>query len=410
MVAHGRVELLAHPLSQKYLQMKWNSYGKYFHLANLLMYCVFLMFVTVYTYLLMQTSNPKNVATPKGVIGKCPTIAPNTTLNAINATESIGKNNSNDSNLTIARAPDIGIIDFETMIAMYTCTVSVLVFNSFWLIREIYNVKQQKWHYMLDPSNLVSWMLYISSVLMVFPTLMGNSNDLQFSAASITVFLSWCELLLLLQRFDQVGIYVVMFLEILQTLIKVLMVFCILIIAFGLAFYVLLSKGNHVSFGSIPMSLLRTFAMMLGEIDFVGTYVQPFYNSDNSDVILPFPMPTFFTLSIFMVLMPILLMNLLIGLAVGDIASVRRNAQLKRLAMQVVLHTELERKLPAILLEKVDKNELIEYPNNSKCKLGFLDLILRKWFCNPFTDDGLYTNRELLTAFKKCLWLGFKPV
>lgn len=36
-----------------------------------------------------------------------------------------------------------------------------------------------------------------------------------------------------------------------------------------------------------------------------------------------------------MILMPILLMNLLIGLAVGDIESVRRNAQLKRLAMQV---------------------------------------------------------------------------
>lgn len=38
-----------------------------------------------------------------------------------------------------------------------------------------------------------------------------------------------------------------------------------------------------------------------------------------------------------MILMPILLMNLLIGLAVGDIESVRRNAQLKRLAMQVFM-------------------------------------------------------------------------
>lgn len=53
MVTHGRVELLAHPLSQKYLQMKWNSYGKYFHLANLLFYCVFLMFVTMYTCMLV---------------------------------------------------------------------------------------------------------------------------------------------------------------------------------------------------------------------------------------------------------------------------------------------------------------------------------------------------------------------
>lgn len=96
-------------------------------------------------------------------------------------------------------------------------------------------------------------------------------------------------------------------------------------------------------------------------------------------------------------------MNLLIGLAVGDIESVRRNAQLKRLAMQVVLHTELERKLPQMWLEKVDKIELIEYPNETKCKLGFLDSLLRRWFCNPFTDDEksglemvLDTNEDFL--------------
>lgn len=71
MVAHGRVELLAHPLSQKYLQMKWNSYGKYFHLANLLFYCVFLAFVTIYTYFLMSTTKPALSLTNKQT-GKCP--------------------------------------------------------------------------------------------------------------------------------------------------------------------------------------------------------------------------------------------------------------------------------------------------------------------------------------------------
>lgn len=77
--------------------------------------------------------------------------------------------------------------------------------------------------------------------------------------------------------------------------------------------------------------------MMLGEIDFLGTYVQPYYHPMDDDVRrLPYPIPAFLILGIFMVLMPILLMNLLIGLAVGDIESVRRNAQLKRLAMQVI--------------------------------------------------------------------------
>ncbi|CAH1957396.1 unnamed protein product [Acanthoscelides obtectus] len=138
------------------------------------------------------------------------------------------------------------------------------------------------------------------------------------------------------------------------------------------------------------MSLIRTFSMMLGEIDFLGTYVKPFYMTNEEEkAFLPFPLPAFFVLGLFMVLMPILLMNLLIGLAVGDIESVRRNAQLKRLAMQVILHTELERKLPQFLLERVDKIEIIEYPNDAKAKLGFIDSILRKWFGNPFSDDAL---------------------
>lgn len=95
-----------------------------------------------------------------------------------------------------------------------------------------------------------------------------------------------------------------------------------------------LIQGEHLSFKTIPMSLIRTFSMMLGEIDFIGTYVRPFYHKEEKTT-LPFSIPTFLILSLFMILMPILLMNLLIGLAVGDIESVRRNAQLKRLAMQV---------------------------------------------------------------------------
>lgn len=59
MVAHGRVELLAHPLSEKYLEMKWNSYGKYFHLVHLLLYSIFLILVTFFSSNLMSDQLPK---------------------------------------------------------------------------------------------------------------------------------------------------------------------------------------------------------------------------------------------------------------------------------------------------------------------------------------------------------------
>ncbi|KAH8370269.1 hypothetical protein KR093_002845 [Drosophila rubida] len=394
MVTHGRVELLAHPLSQKYLQMKWNSYGKYFHLANLLIYSIFLVFVTIYSSLMMNNIELRasgNETTNKYCQGSW---------------DELTKNLSKDPLAAARLRRDSCVEHINRTTCILFCAVVIVVYILLNSMREIIQIYQQRLHYLVETVNLISWVLYISALVMIAPTFRpdGQISTVHYSAAAIAVFLSWFRLLLFLQRFDQVGIYVVMFLEILQTLIKVLMVFSILIIAFGLAFYILLSKiidsqPNHLSFSNIPMSLLRTFSMMLGELDFVGTYVTTYYREQ-----LKVPMTSFLILSVFMVLMPILLMNLLIGLAVGDIESVRRNAQLKRLAMQVVLHTELERKLPHVWLQRVDKMELIEYPNDTKCKLGFLDFILRKWFSNPFTDDsamdafGFDNNDDLVNA------------
>ncbi|XP_032598623.1 transient receptor potential cation channel subfamily A member 1 isoform X2 [Drosophila grimshawi] len=379
MVTHGRVELLAHPLSQKYLQMKWNSYGKYFHLANLLIYSIFLVFVTIYSSLMMNNIELRfrgNTTISHFCKGWGPL-----TSNLTHSAADVAQIRRESCVESINRTP-----------AILCCAMVIVIYILLNSMRELIQIYQQRLHYLVETVNLISWVLYISALIMIAPAFRsdGAINTIHYSAASIAVFLSWFRLLLFLQRFDQVGIYVVMFLEILQTLIKVLLVFSILIIAFGLAFYILLSKiidpqpnPNHLSFSNIPMSLVRTFSMMLGELDFVGTYVNPYYRDQ-----LKVPMTSFLILSVFMVLMPILLMNLLIGLAVGDIESVRRNAQLKRLAMQVVLHTELERKLPHVWLQRVDKMELIEYPNDTKCKIGFLDFILRKWFSNPFTEDS----------------------
>ncbi|XP_034482451.1 transient receptor potential cation channel subfamily A member 1 isoform X2 [Drosophila innubila] len=394
MVTHGRVELLAHPLSQKYLQMKWNSYGKYFHLANLLVYSIFLVFVTIYSSLMMNNVELRS----NGNI--------TSSQYCMSSWEDLSKNLSQNTLATARMRRDSCMEHINRTTGILFCAVVIVVYILLNSMRELIQIYQQRLHYLVETVNLISWILYISALIMIAPAFRpdGEINTIHYSAAAIAVFLSWFRLLLFLQRFDQVGIYVVMFLEILQTLIKVLMVFSILIIAFGLAFYILLSKivdsqPNHLSFSNIPMSLLRTFSMMLGELDFVGTYVTTYYREQ-----LKVPMTSFLILSIFMVLMPILLMNLLIGLAVGDIESVRRNAQLKRLAMQVVLHTELERKLPHVWLQKVDKMELIEYPNDTKCKIGFLDFILRKWFSNPFTDDsvmdvfGFDNNDDMINA------------
>lgn len=80
--------------------MKWNSYGKYFHLTNLLFYCIFLVFVTVYTSLLMVNVNPSTAALKKLSDSCAVIIEPeendtdilNSTFAADNATQKISSN------------------------------------------------------------------------------------------------------------------------------------------------------------------------------------------------------------------------------------------------------------------------------------------------------------------------------
>lgn len=175
-----------------------------------------------------------------------------------------------------------GPINVTTLILGSSLAIITYVVLS--TLREFLQIYQQKWQYLLEPNNFISWLLYISAAIMVSPVFNGGHiTDVHFSATSITVFLSWFNLLLFLQRFDQVkrrdsvfkvtedsgnsivfaiiciylfqvGIYVVMFLEILQTLIRVLLVFSILIIAFGLAFFIVFSK-SRVIVGSLNCNL-----------------------------------------------------------------------------------------------------------------------------------------------------------
>ena len=87
------------------------------------------------------------------------------------------------------------------------------------------------------------------------------------------------------------------------------------------------------AFSTPSLSILRVSTMFLGEISYVEKFLDPYVDDDPTTN--HFGIPAFILLLAFILMMPILLMNLLIGLAVGDIAEVQSNAVLQRLAMQV---------------------------------------------------------------------------
>ncbi|CAK8679344.1 unnamed protein product [Clavelina lepadiformis] len=326
MVEFNRVECLRHPVSVAYLHQKWRSYGRLFHGINLIFYMMSLFPITYIAANINSFPHLENNGTefPPG-------------------------------NETFSRIP-VSFSSFEKSMMILLTVVNILQ-----MVKEVVQMYQQRMSYFLDFTNLVEWTLYLTSVLYVAPFLTGYPVHWQFQVGAVAVFLAWFNLLVFLQKFDLAGIYVVMFMQILKTLIQVLLFFSFLIIAFALSFTVLMRNEADRAFSDPFLSMMRVTTMLLGEIGYLETFLAPYV--DGKPETYHFGITSFLLLSVFILMMPILLMNLLIGLAVGDIAEVQNNAVLQRLAMQVQLHTSIESKLPAAFLERVDKNSVTFYPN-----------------------------------------------
>uniref|UniRef100_A0A3B3VP38 Transient receptor potential cation channel, subfamily A, member 1b n=1 Tax=Poecilia latipinna TaxID=48699 RepID=A0A3B3VP38_9TELE len=255
----------------------------------------------------------------------------------------------------------LGLLDLTPLQSMFLsfCMVMVLITNVYSIGKEVVQISQQRWSYFRDGSNQIDWMSAISSLLFVVPLMVNAEGSWHWQAGAVAILNSWIGFLLYLQRFEGVGIYVVMFGEIMRTLLRIVMLFVYLMLAFSLAFHALML--NQEEFNSVPLSVIQTFVMMVGELNYQNNFLDAYLNNE-----LPFGVLTYVIFVNFVLLMPILLVNLMIGLAVGDIAEVQRNASLKRIAMQIDLHTSLEDKLPYWFMKRVDKPSVTIYPNR-KC-------------------------------------------
>ncbi|XP_037390095.1 transient receptor potential cation channel subfamily A member 1b [Pygocentrus nattereri] len=320
MVQYNRLELLTHPVCQKYLEMKWRAYGSKVHLLNL---AVYLLGLLPLTYLIISLK---------------PTWS----------------GSANSTSFTIEP------VSFRTQNYMVSvCMVMVLVMNVYAICKEVVQLAQQRFSYFLDSSNPSDWATAVSSLVFVVPMFCSTASTWHWEAGALAILFAWINFLLYFQRFERFGIYVVMFGEIIKTLISIIVLFVFLLLAFSLSFHALML--HRVEFNSISLSLAQTFVMTVGELNYQNSLLEAYEQN-----LLAFPEITYVIFVLFVLLMPILLMNLMIGLAVGDIAEVQRNATLKRIAMQINLHTNLEEKLPYWFMKRVDKPSITIYPNR-KC-------------------------------------------
>ena len=139
------------------------------------------------------------------------------------------------------------------------------------------------------------------------------TNDLKFLTFSACYF--------------RYNVYVMMFYKVLGTFIFFLAWYAFFIVAFGLAFYILLHKDDgsvigeddYIYFNKPWLALVKTSTMFVGELEFSDIPI----DVDN----YLSPLAYVFFLS-FVFLIVVVLMNLLNGLAVSDTGIIQEKAEI----------------------------------------------------------------------------------
>ncbi|KAJ7386254.1 hypothetical protein OS493_010658 [Desmophyllum pertusum] len=330
MLDYGREELIFHPLTIELMRCKWQHIGVRFFYMSALIYMFYLANLTLYMLCIqdLYLLNPSRPVIPVRQ-GVC-------------ITAHLGA--------------------WEIVITVMTAV---------YLLIEVHQAMSEKWRY-VETSNVVEVSTFSTALISTLSYSMGLLDENKYIFLVISVLCGYLTLLLYFQSIFESGIHVTMLFVVLKTLGKVAIMFCILIFAFALVFQLLLSReANAIAlnmtmnstlleeirkdpFGRVDLSIMKVVAMAIGEIEYTRFFMdQKLFSPTLSRIVF----------LAFCVMMPIVLMNLTIGLAVGDIDSIQQNAEYKRLSLKIDVIHKFKEKLPLWLLHRLHQSESVRRPN-----------------------------------------------
>ncbi|XP_059061905.1 transient receptor potential cation channel protein painless [Achroia grisella] len=203
------------------------------------------------------------------------------------------------------------------------------------IARELFQFLVAPVNYLQSFENWMEIALIFVTTLILFYNSASESTKQQLSA--VAILLSSAELVLLIGQFPTLSTNIVMLRTVSWNFFKFLLWYCILIIAFALCFYTLFrqeikddqkapnlnsnkcgkEEDDEEDFFVDPgRSLFKTIVMLTGEFD------------AGSIKFSAYPVTSHIIFIVFVFMIPIVLFNLLNGLAVSDTQAIRANAEL----------------------------------------------------------------------------------
>ena len=341
MVKYKRLGLLIHPVVEKYLTNKWNTYGIWVYLTSFILRLSVAIFLSVF---ILVVPNPNIVQSQ---------------IN--NTREYVLFNDTRNVEIALSlsaqalRAIALGINILMTLVILLPLSATIKK--------------------LLTTENFPI-LVYILSILCTYTFLLApNPTDI-WTFGAVASFFAWLAVIMGLLFFKLFGIYIKMFLAVTTTVFKVLFVSFFLILAFAFPFYIL--AGPLPPFASIGYSLFTLFSYMLGEVDYELIILEDQRGNLNHSPII------FLFVVVVAILMTIAMANLLIGLAVGDIEGIRSTALLEKRKLHVLYLSHLER---SPFFQRFHKSYIISYPNRKPSLLKKLWKYFRSIVAEEEAED-----------------------
>ena len=91
---------------------------------------------------------------------------------------------------------------------------------------------------------------------------------------------------------------------------------------------------------------MKIWVMMIGEMEFTNIFHAHLEDPSDQKSLLPFEEATYTIYAMFLILVAIIVMNLITGLAVSDVAKLQQDSSYRMMAMQIDLALDVEFSLP----------------------------------------------------------------
>ena len=269
-------QCLTHPLVVMFLSLKWTDYAQKPYIVNCCLVLLWSIFLSIF-------------------IGISPQL------------EQASVSNESTSDL-----PEEEISTAANVIRFITIFFTII--NCIFVMTFIYIMRLKLiTHFIREIEIWLYSCATVSSLIYLIP--FKGLNSVIYEAGAIAVFACWILALLRLKMYEYIGIYISMLISITKNVLKVLVICFYLIRAFAFAFYIMVGSISQLQYTNMGTSLVSSLSSALAIID-LNTFVA-------LESSLRFRILVFIFYVLLLIMLPIVIINLLIGLAVGDIAKIQ---------------------------------------------------------------------------------------